>query len=122
VITGKILRDAMINGAICIANEKRAVDELNVYPVPDGDTGTNMSMTMSAALRALELLADDVPVSQVAETAASALLRGARGNSGVILSLSSEASQRALQVKLRLTARDLPRLSDSALKMHTRLL
>lgn len=87
MITGKILRDAMINGAICIANEKRAVDELNVYPVPDGDTGTNMSMTMSAALRALELLADDVPVSQVAETAASALLRGARGNSGVILSL-----------------------------------
>lgn len=87
MITGKILRDAMMNGAVCIANEKRAVDELNVYPVPDGDTGTNMSMTMSAALRALELLPDDVPVSQVAETAASALLRGARGNSGVILSL-----------------------------------
>ena len=77
----------MISGAITIANNKRAVDELNVYPVPDGDTGTNMSMTMGNALKELQLLDDDVTVSTVAETAASALLRGARGNSGVILSL-----------------------------------
>ncbi|CDD54250.1 dAK2 domain fusion protein YloV [Ruminococcus sp. CAG:379] len=76
-----------MSAAISIANKKRSVDELNVYPVPDGDTGTNMSMTMGAALRALELMGEDVTVSQVADTAASALLRGARGNSGVILSL-----------------------------------
>ena len=87
MINGKLLKDAMMSAAISIANKKRSVDELNVYPVPDGDTGTNMSMTMGAALRALELMGEDVTVSQVADTAASALLRDARGNSGVILSL-----------------------------------
>lgn len=87
MIKGSMLRDAFMSGAISIANNKRAVDELNVYPVPDGDTGTNMSMTMSNALRELEIMDDDVTVSDVAETTASALLRGARGNSGVILSL-----------------------------------
>ncbi len=87
MINGSLLRDAMISGAISIANKKREVDELNVYPVPDGDTGTNMSMTMSAAARELGVLDDSATVSQVSEAAASALLRGARGNSGVILSL-----------------------------------
>lgn len=87
MITGKILRDAYISGAVTIANKKREVDQLNVYPVPDGDTGTNMSMTMGNALRELQFMDDNATVAQVAETAASALLRGARGNSGVILSL-----------------------------------
>ena len=87
MITGKILRDAFISGAVTIANKKREVDQLNVYPVPDGDTGTNMSMTMNNALRELEVMDDNVTVSQVADATASALLRGARGNSGVILSL-----------------------------------
>lgn len=87
MITGKILRDAFISGAVTIANKKREVDQLNVYPVPDGDTGTNMSMTLGNALRELQVMDDGVTVSQVAETAASALLRGARGNSGVITSL-----------------------------------
>ena len=63
------------------------MDELNVYPVPDGDTGTNMSMTISAAKRELELLPDDATVSEVADVTASSMLRGARGNSGVITSL-----------------------------------
>lgn len=87
MLKGSLLRDAIISGAVSIANNKREVDELNVYPVPDGDTGTNMSMTMSAALKQLELMDDNSTVSEVANTAASALLRGARGNSGVILSL-----------------------------------
>ena len=87
MINGSLLRDAMISGAISIANKKREVDELNVYPVPDGDTGTNMSMTMSAAARELGMLDNSATVSKVSEVAASALLRGARGNSGVILSL-----------------------------------
>lgn len=87
MINGKTLRDAFISGANSIANQKVAVDELNVFPVPDGDTGTNMSMTMSNALISLERMHDDVTVSEVAEQTASALLRGARGNSGVILSL-----------------------------------
>ena len=87
MITGKQLKAAIIHAAILITNKRRAVDELNVYPVPDGDTGTNMSMTISAAKRELELLSDTVTVSEVADVAASSMLRGARGNSGVITSL-----------------------------------
>ena len=56
MITGKQLKAAIIHAAILITNQRRSVDELNVYPVPDGDTGTNMSMTISAAKRELELL------------------------------------------------------------------
>ena len=87
MITGKQLKAAIIHAAILITNQRRSVDELNVYPVPDGDTGTNMSMTISAAKRELELLPDDATVSEVADVTASSMLRGARGNSGVITSL-----------------------------------
>ena len=87
MINGSQLRDAFISGAHAIFNNKKRVDELNVFPVPDGDTGTNMSMTMSNAVAELSRMADNVTVSQVADATASALLRGARGNSGVILSL-----------------------------------
>ncbi len=87
MIQGSTLRDAIISGANNITNQKYRVDELNVFPVPDGDTGTNMSMTISNAARELSLLGDDTSVAEVAAKAASALLRGARGNSGVILSL-----------------------------------
>lgn len=86
MITGNILRDAVISGANNISNNRTAVDELNVFPVPDGDTGTNMSMTVANAQKEVAKMAD-CPASKVASTVASALLRGARGNSGVILSL-----------------------------------
>jgi dihydroxyacetone kinase-like predicted kinase len=79
VINGSMLRDAVISAAITIANRKREVDELNVYPVPDGDTGTNMSMTIGNSVAELKRLDDKAPVSEVASTAASAFLRGARG-------------------------------------------
>ena len=87
MIKGSQLRDAFISGANRISNCRQQVDALNVFPVPDGDTGTNMSMTINAAKRELELLKDEPTVEQVSKKAASALLRGARGNSGVILSL-----------------------------------
>ena len=87
MIHGSLLRDAVISAAITIGNRKREVDELNVYPVPDGDTGTNMSMTIGNSIAELKRLDSKAPVSEVASTAASAFLRGARGNSGVILSL-----------------------------------
>jgi len=86
-MNGKMLRDAMISGANAIANQKEAINELNVFPVPDGDTGTNMFMTIGAAKRELARMEDGVTVSEVSKVAAGALLRGARGNSGVILSL-----------------------------------
>ncbi|MCH5192479.1 MAG: DAK2 domain-containing protein [Oscillospiraceae bacterium] len=106
MITGKILRDAFISGAVTIANKKRDVDILNVYPVPDGDTGTNMSMTMSNALRELQFLEDTATVSQVAETTAAALLRGARGNSGVILSLIFRGFARSFKDKITADCED----------------
>lgn len=87
VITGKQLRDAVISGANSILKNRKFVDDLNIFPVPDGDTGTNMSMTIGAGSDAMQALADNETTAKVAKTAASAMLRGARGNSGVILSL-----------------------------------
>ncbi len=98
MINGNILRDALISGANNIINCKQAVDELNVFPVPDGDTGTNMSMTISNAARELALLKDET-ASKVADVNASALLRGARGNSGVILSLLFRGFSKGLKGK-----------------------
>lgn len=96
MISGKILRDALISAANSISNNKKSVDELNVFPVPDGDTGTNMSMTIGNAVAELKNMNDDSKVCDVAKTAASALLRGARGNSGVILSLIFRGFAKAL--------------------------
>ena len=87
MITGKMFRDGIISASNNIANSRRSVDALNIFPVPDGDTGTNMSMTIGAAAKEMALLDDDCTVSEAASKCASALLRGARGNSGVILSL-----------------------------------
>lgn len=87
VINGSLLKNAFISAAVTISNNKRTVDELNVYPVPDGDTGTNMSMTLGNALTELSSASDDISASEAADICASAMLRGARGNSGVILSL-----------------------------------
>lgn len=86
MINGNTLRDAFISGANNISNNRKKIDELNVFPVPDGDTGTNMSMTIGSSVNELIKL-NDAPVGTVAATAATAFLRGARGNSGVILSL-----------------------------------
>lgn len=107
MLKGSMLRDAMVSGAVRIANKKREVDELNVYPVPDGDTGTNMSMTMGNALKELERLDKSAAVSEVAGTAASALLRGARGNSGVILSLLFRGFSKGLSGKTEAEPKDL---------------
>lgn len=87
MITGKMFRDGVISGANNIANSRQAVDALNIFPVPDGDTGTNMSMTIASAAEDIKNLSDDVTIGEVSKKVASGLLRGARGNSGVILSL-----------------------------------
>ena len=86
MITGLTLKNSFISGANSLANRRAKVDELNVFPVPDGDTGTNMSMTIGAARSELLNLPDDCTVEKAAQVAASAMLRGARGNSGVISS------------------------------------
>ena len=107
MITGKILRDAIISGANAIINNKTTVDELNVFPVPDGDTGTNMSMTIGSAKKELEAMGDDCTVEKVSATAANAMLRGARGNSGVISSLLFRGFSKALKGKTEADANDL---------------
>ena len=99
MINGKILKNAIISGANNIANRRASVDELNVFPVPDGDTGTNMSMTVGACIGELEALGDDCTVAEAAKTAAGAMLRGARGNSGVITSLLFRGFSKALDGK-----------------------
>ena len=85
-IHGADFRRMIINAAASIEINKQALNELNVFPVPDGDTGTNMSMTINAAAADLRKL-EDPTLEQASSAAASAMLRGARGNSGVILSL-----------------------------------
>ena len=85
-ITGALFKQMLLHGAAAITAEKQAINDLNVFPVPDGDTGTNMSMTIGAAVTELNKVAP-ATVDQAASVTASALLRGARGNSGVILSL-----------------------------------
>lgn len=109
MISGKILRDAFISGANSISNNKKSVDELNVFPVPDGDTGTNMSMTMGNALAELNNMDDNVHCSNVASATASALLRGARGNSGVILSLVFRGFSKAFADKKEVGSEELVR-------------
>lgn len=106
MLSGKILRDAIISGANNIINNKESVDELNVFPVPDGDTGTNMSMTIRNAVAELNMLSDSVTVETVAQTAASAMLRSARGNSGVILSLLFRGLSKGLAGKHEATVED----------------
>ena len=86
MINGDKLRDAMISATNNLSNNRKQTDDLNVFPVPDGDTGTNMSMTLSNSARELEKLSGET-AGKVASVNASALLRGARGNSGVITSL-----------------------------------
>ena len=107
MINGKTLRDAILSGANNIANQRVRVDELNVFPVPDGDTGTNMSMTIGAATQELQALPDSCTVAEASKAAASAMLRGARGNSGVITSLLFRGFSKALQGKTSAEASDL---------------
>ena len=95
-VGGADLRRMIISAAAAIENNKQALNELNVFPVPDGDTGTNMSMTINAAAPDLRK-ADDPDLGTAAKIAASAMLRGARGNSGVILSLLFRGISRKLK-------------------------
>ena len=85
-ITGALFKQMVLHGAAAITAQKQAINDLNVFPVPDGDTGTTMSMTIGTAVTELRKI-EPATLTKAADTTASALLRGARGNSGVILSL-----------------------------------
>ena len=95
-ITGAMLKEMLLFGAVSITASKQSINDLNVFPVPDGDTGTNMSLTIQAA--AAELKKKELKtVDEVALVAANAMLRGARGNSGVILSLLFRGISKSLK-------------------------
>ena len=98
IINGADFRRLVINAAANIENNKQHLNELNVFPVPDGDTGTNMSMTINAASADLRKV-EDPSLEKAAKTTASAMLRGARGNSGVILSLLMRGISNTLKGK-----------------------
>lgn len=96
-IGGAQLRDMIIAGAALLEKNKASIDALNVFPVPDGDTGTNMSMTMQSAVLEIRALPEDANASQVADALSMGALKGARGNSGVILSQLFRGFSRAFK-------------------------
>jgi hypothetical protein len=120
MITGLMFRNGIISAANNISNSRQAVDALNIFPVPDGDTGTNMSMTISAASKEVATMPDDSTIEEVAKRTASALLRGARGNSGVILSLIFRGFSKAFKGLEQAGAKDIANAfrmgTDSAYK------
>ena len=95
-VDGALLKEMVLFGAASISLEKQSINDLNVFPVPDGDTGTNMSLTIGNAAAELRKKAP-ATVEETAKITASALLRGARGNSGVILSLLFRGISRSLK-------------------------
>ena len=104
-ISGQVFAEMIFCASAALDENRQQLNELNVFPVPDGDTGTNMSLTMSAAAAALRGRTPSA-VGDAADTAASALLRGARGNSGVILSLLFRGLAKSLRGKAECSAAD----------------
>ena len=96
MIDGLLLRDMVMAGAAMLDKNRKAVDALNVFPVPDGDTGTNMSLTMASAIKELSQK-EYLSAGEAAEALAKGALRGARGNSGVITSQLYRGFARALE-------------------------
>ena len=88
-ITGQLYRSMVLSGAAMLSDRKEEINNLNVFPVPDGDTGINMSLTMSTVGKA----EDSLPIGVCADKVAALMLRSARGNSGAILSLLRPSSQ-----------------------------
>ena len=95
-INGAAFKEMVLFGAACIAGQKQAINDLNVFPVPDGDTGTNMSLTIQTACAELKK-AEPATIDDAAKVTARGLLRGARGNSGVILSLLFRGMSKSLK-------------------------
>lgn len=116
MINGLNLKKAFISGANNIIKSKKFVNELNIFPVPDGDTGTNMSMTISSGVEALSKLNDDVTTGEVIQAFVPALLRGARGNSGVILSILFRGFTQLFSSSKTLTGSDLAEALDVGVK------
>ena len=118
-IDGKILREMFVSGANNLQNHRDLVDKLNVFPVPDGDTGTNMSLTISYAMKELAKVESD-SITEIGKALSKGSLMGARGNSGVILSQIIRGFAKSIEGKDKLSAEDLAKSfkngSDTAYK------
>lgn len=105
-IEGKMLRDMFVSGANNLQNHKELVDKLNVFPVPDGDTGTNMSLTISYAMKELAKVEND-SITEIGKSLSKGSLMGARGNSGVILSQIIRGFSKSIEGKEQISTEDL---------------
>ena len=114
-INGILFKQMVINGANNLANKSKYVDQLNVFPVPDGDTGTNMSMTMTAGAKALVSL-EEPSIGKVAKVLSRGLLMGARGNSGVILSQLFRGFATGLEGKDEANIEEIAKALESGVK------
>ena len=118
-IDGKNLREMFVSGANNLQNHRDLVDRLNVFPVPDGDTGTNMSLTISYAMKELSKVEND-NITEIGKSLSKGSLMGARGNSGVILSQIIRGLAKSIEGKDKLSAEDLAKAlkngSDTAYK------
>ena len=118
-INAKALKEMLISGANNLQNNKELVDKLNVFPVPDGDTGTNMSLTIASAIKELNKVSDE-DITSIGKSIAKGSLMGARGNSGVILSQIIRGFAKGIENKNELTSEDLANAfklgSDTAYK------
>ena len=113
-IDGKLLREMIISGANKLTNDKALIDRLNVFPVPDGDTGTNMSLTIASAISELSKLKED-DITLIGKAIAKGSLMGARGNSGVILSQILRGFAKGIEGRDVLTVKDVAQaLKDSS--------
>lgn len=114
-INGIVFKQMVINGANNLANKSKYVDQLNVFPVPDGDTGTNMSMTMTAGAKELVSL-EEASIGKVAKVLSRGLLMGARGNSGVILSQLFRGFATGLEGKDEANVEEITKALESGVK------
>ena len=123
IVTGALFRKMVISGANCLENNKEYVDSLNVFPVPDGDTGTNMSMTMRSCIKEVNMITTN-NLEDIADAVSKGALKGARGNSGVILSQILKGFSSVLvgekEVTTKLFAKALKEGSDVAYKAVTK--
>ncbi|HAN09895.1 MAG TPA: dihydroxyacetone kinase [Clostridiales bacterium] len=106
-IDGQMLKNMIITGTNILQKNKNAINDLNVFPVPDGDTGTNMTLTISSVANEVKKLSNTATIAEVAKVASNGALRGARGNSGVILSQIFRGFASGLTDKIEATPHDL---------------
>jgi len=114
-ISGHLFKEMIIAGAALLERNKEHINQLNVFPVPDGDTGTNMCMTMQSAVKEVRTLSEDADVGKIASALSMGALKGARGNSGVILSQIFRGFSKALKDVVEMDAE----MFSKALSMGT---